>query len=198
MDKRSRIINGGDMEETRLDRSQIVHTALEMMKSDGVEGLSMRKLGARLNIRAPTLYWYFPDRSSILREVIKTLLTDTISRVPECDTWQAWLKSFGLELWHTNRNFPYVTILLQSAEFNDQEIFELAIKLLENRISHFDVNRLDFLRIHSDIQVLVLGWAVFQHAGVVNRLETFFDVDTAVTEAIDGIIAGWDRRIQAR
>lgn len=180
------------MEDAKLDRSQIVQTALQMMQNEGIEALTMRKLAARLHIRAPTLYWYFPDRSAIMREVIKTLLAGTIERVGNHATWQEWLRSFGEELWSTNRQFPYVTMLLQSIELNDQEIFALATGLLDEKIKHYGVDRMLFMRVHSDIQALVLGWAVFRQAGVVGRIEPLFDVDNAIREAIAGIIVRWD------
>lgn len=187
-----------DMEDTKLDRDQIMRTALQVMQSDGIDGLSMRKLAARLNVRAPTLYWYFPDRASILRSVIKTLLAETIHRVPDSDAWQIWLQRFGEELWQTNRQTPLVTMLLQSAEFNDQEIFEMAIHLLDERARHFSIDRVDFLRVHSDLQALVLGWAVYFQAGVTNRIQGFFDVDQAVKDGIQGIISVWDMRFKSR
>lgn len=187
-----------DMEDTKLDRDQIMRTALQVMQSDGIDGLSMRKLAARLNVRAPTLYWYFPDRASILRSVIKTLFAEAIHRVPDSDSWQIWLQRFGEELWQTNRQTPLVTMLLQSAEFNDEEIFELAIHLLDERVRHLGIDRLDFLRIHSDIQALTLGWAVYFQAGVTNRLQGFFDIDQAVKDGIEGIISVWDMRLKSR
>lgn len=198
MDKSATFVDGRQMEEPKLDRELIVQVALQMMQNEGIDSFSMRKLGARLNVRAPTLYWYFPDRSSIVREVIKTLLVATVDRISPTERWQDWLRSFGLELWKTNREAPYVSMILQSAEFNDQKIFEMAVNLLDERSRHFGMDKIDFMRIHSDIQALVLGWAVFLHAGVVNRVEGFFDVDTAVNEAVTAIIKGWDAKIEAR
>lgn len=184
------------MEDTKLDRSQIIHMALQMMQSDGIDGLTMRKLAARLNIRAPTLYWYFPDRSTILREVIKTLLRETFHRVPDCDDWRLWLHAFGTELWHTNRKSPYVTMLLQSRELNDQEIFQMAIDLLNHHANRMGIDPQIFLRAHSDIQALVLGWSVFLQAGVMERVGHYFDADRAVADGIDGIISVWEARLR--
>lgn len=188
------IAEDGPMQDVKLDRKLIVETALQIMMTDGIDGLSMRKLGARLNVRAPTLYWYFPDRASILHEVIQSSLIETIQRVAPATTWQQWLQSFGRELWATNRKLPFVTILLQSSELNDQELFGTAVRLLETNLQKFGVDRQIYLRAHSDIQALVLGWAVYLQAGVVDRVQEIFDVDTAVIEAIDGIVTTWERR----
>lgn len=195
MDKGGQNVDGDFMEENKLDRLQIVETALDIMRTDGIDALSMRKLAARLNIRAPTLYWYFPDRSSILRAVIKVVLLETIESMEPADSWQQWFVSFGDHLWKTNSETPFVTMLLQSAELNNDEIFDLAINLLDKYLGDFGLPRTTYMRIHSDVQALVLGWAVFLQAGVTNRIGTILDVEQAVSEGIRGIVDIWQLRL---
>ncbi|MDF2638459.1 MAG: TetR family transcriptional regulator [Novosphingobium lindaniclasticum] len=182
------------MEDTKLDKQLIIDTALEIMRDDGIDGLTMRKLGARLNVRAPTLYWYFPDRATIIRTVIKMLLVETIESVAHAATWQEWFQQFGEALWQTNSDTPFVTMLLQSAEFNNDEIFDLAIELIDKSLEPFGLERTMYMRIHSDIQALVLGWAVFLQAGVTGRVQAIIDVDSSVREGIRGIIQIWSIR----
>jgi AcrR family transcriptional regulator len=182
------------MEETKLDRETIVHTALQLMRDDGIDGFSMRKLGAQLNIRAPTLYWYFSDRSAILRAVINTLLAETVHSVSDCATWQEWLQRFGHALWITSRDTPVVTMLLQSSEINDTEVFDFAIAMLDRQMERFGVNRDIYLGAHSDIQAYVLGWAVFQHAGVVGRISEMLDVEASVRNGISNIVNAWSAK----
>lgn len=110
------------MHDIMLDKGQIVAEVLLLLREGGIEKLSMRKLAARLNIRAPTLYWYFPDRSSILRAVIRTLQRESFARNPESDIWQEWLRGLALSFWQNNCETPYVNLLLQSAELNDESV----------------------------------------------------------------------------
>jgi len=182
------------MQDVKLDRHAIIETALELMREEGIDGFSMRKLGARLNIRAPTLYWYFPDRSSILRDIIGTLITDTVGAVPECASWQEWLQKFGEALWVTSREMPFVTMLLQSAELNDEQVFVLALDLIDRHLGKFGVDRTIYLGAHSDIQAFVLGWAVFEHSGITRRIQAMFDVETAVHDGIAAIISAWSAK----
>lgn len=186
------------MEDTKLDRAQIVLTTVRLLQEEGIDAFSMRKLAARLDIRAPTLYWYFPDRSAILSEVIKVLLVDTMNSVGKHPTWQEWLRAFGLALWRTNCETPFVTMLLQSAELNDSEVFKIALEMLDTALRQYPVDHALALRAHSDIQALVLGWAVFHHAGVAERIQPMFDVSLAVTEGIEGIIRIWEIRMAER
>lgn len=183
------------MESAKLDRQQIVEAALAIMQHSGVEALSMRKLAAELNIRAPTLYWYFPDRSAILHAAIKTIFTATVASVPPCDSWQEWLRAFGRRLWATNKTYQFGIILLQSRELNDTDVFDEVITRLTTQIEAFGIDRNVFLEAQSHIQALTVGWAVFRQGGVVARLGELFDVETEIERGIDGIVEMYERRL---
>lgn len=179
------------MDETKLDKRQIVCEALLLLREDGIEKLSMRKLAARLGIRAPTLYWYFPDRAAILRQVINELLEEAVDRVPMCATWQEWLREFGRSLWQTNCEAPYATLLLQSAELNDATVVNAAIATLRKKAAEFGAEEVIFLRAHSDLNAFVTGYAVFWHSRVTDKLAGLVDVERAVLEGIDMIVRHW-------
>ena len=187
------------MDDIKLDKRQIVAEALLLLREEGIEKLSMRKLAARMNIRAPTLYWYFPDKSSILRAVIRTLQRESFARIPECDTWQAWLRAMALSFWQNNCETPYVNLLLQSAELNDESVVRVQIEEIEKARARYDVDETTIYRAHSDLLAYVIGWSVFYHSHVGERLEPKINAEQAVVvDGINMIIAGWEqRRLQA-
>ena len=45
-----------------LDKRQIVTEALALLDADGLDGVTLRKLAARLGVQQPTLYWHLPYR----------------------------------------------------------------------------------------------------------------------------------------
>jgi TetR/AcrR family tetracycline transcriptional repressor len=182
------------MEDIKLDKRQIAAEALLLLREEGIEKLSMRKLAARLNIRAPTLYWYFPDRSSILREVIRTLQREAMARIPESATWQEWMRGLALSFWRNNCETPYVNLLLQSAELNDESVARVAIEAIEKARVRYGVDKQTIYRAHSDLQAFVIGWSVFYHSHVAERLEPTINAEEAVIEGVDSIIASWERR----
>lgn len=53
-----------------LSREQIVQAALELLDADGVEGLSMRKLGTRLGSGATSLYWYVKNKDDLVNVAV--------------------------------------------------------------------------------------------------------------------------------
>jgi AcrR family transcriptional regulator len=51
---------------TALDRETVTRAAIEILDQDGVDGLSMRKLGSRLGTAATTLYWHVSNKEELL------------------------------------------------------------------------------------------------------------------------------------
>jgi AcrR family transcriptional regulator len=49
---------------------EIVAAAREILEADGLEGLTMRRIGDRLGIRAPSLYKHFPDKAALEAAII--------------------------------------------------------------------------------------------------------------------------------
>jgi AcrR family transcriptional regulator len=53
-----------------LDRAQIVAAAVALLDADGVEALSMRRLGARLDAGATSLYWHVANKDQLMELVV--------------------------------------------------------------------------------------------------------------------------------
>lgn len=50
-------------------REEIVKAALQLLDEEGLQGLSMRKLGAKLSAGATSLYWYVANKDELLELV---------------------------------------------------------------------------------------------------------------------------------
>jgi AcrR family transcriptional regulator len=53
-------------------RQEILDVAWELVRADGLAGLSMRELGARVGLRAQSLYVYFPSKYAIYDAMFAT------------------------------------------------------------------------------------------------------------------------------
>jgi AcrR family transcriptional regulator len=62
-----------DMPRDTLTREQIVRAAIELLDADGVEGLSMRRLGDRLGSVATAVYWHVKSKDDLV-----VLAADTV------------------------------------------------------------------------------------------------------------------------
>ena len=57
-----------------LTRERLVDAALELVNEEGLEGLSMRALADRLEVKAASLYWHVRDRSELLELLAESIL----------------------------------------------------------------------------------------------------------------------------
>lgn len=79
-----------------LDRNRIVAAALDYIAENGLPGLTMRRLGDRLEVEAMSLYRYVPGKEDLLNAVVESLLevmdTDDEVLTEPRDGWQDFLQ----------------------------------------------------------------------------------------------------------
>lgn len=49
-----------------INQSLLLDAALRLIEQDGLEGMSMRRLGEKFNVQAASLYWYFRSKDELL------------------------------------------------------------------------------------------------------------------------------------
>ena len=57
---------------TKITREQVLAQAIAILNERGPDALSMRELAKSLEVKAPSLYRYFPDKLSLEREVVES------------------------------------------------------------------------------------------------------------------------------
>ncbi len=65
-----------------LTREKIVEKALEILDAEGVEGISMRRLGDALGVEAMAMYHHFPNKDAILDGVLARIMEETGPAMP--------------------------------------------------------------------------------------------------------------------
>ncbi|MER7395955.1 TetR/AcrR family transcriptional regulator C-terminal domain-containing protein [Streptomyces sp. NPDC000151] len=68
---------------TRLDRTQVVDTALRLLNDVGLDGLTLRRIAKELNVQAPALYWHFKNKQELLDE----MATEMFRRMADVSGW---------------------------------------------------------------------------------------------------------------
>lgn len=79
-----------------LDRPTILRHAFKVLNEAGLEGLTLRKLAARLHVQAPAIYWHFKSKSELLDEMGTQLLMETVAEVPAWGDldWREWASAY--------------------------------------------------------------------------------------------------------
>ncbi|WP_378732526.1 TetR/AcrR family transcriptional regulator [Nocardia brasiliensis] len=94
----------------RLD--QIVGAAVELLDADGLESLSMRKLGAKLGAGATSLYWYVANKDELLECVLDEFWGMVEVPEPEQSPWREVLSTFAYNFRAELRAHPWAATLI--------------------------------------------------------------------------------------
>ncbi|MFE7585958.1 TetR/AcrR family transcriptional regulator [Streptomyces gardneri] len=96
------------MPRPTLTREQIVRTAVELLDTDGLEGLNMRSLGQRLNSAATAVYWHVKNKDNLV-----TLAGDQVwdeIRLPDLDAvdWRTAAVTMAEDLYAMFARHPWL------------------------------------------------------------------------------------------
>jgi len=84
-----------------LDRQRIVTEAVALLDAEGLDGVTTRKLAARLGVQSPTLYWHLPNKAALVTAIADAILDQQFGDVspPEPEQhWQDWLSGLAERL----------------------------------------------------------------------------------------------------
>ncbi|MFI6595262.1 TetR/AcrR family transcriptional regulator C-terminal domain-containing protein [Nonomuraea sp. NPDC050536] len=80
-----------------LEKSAIVAAALKLLAEVGLEGLTLRRLAAELDVQAPALYWHVRNKQELLDEMAAAIIRPHLDRPPLTDPtqWREWLADYA-------------------------------------------------------------------------------------------------------
>ena len=67
---------GVDRARPRLSREEVARAALAIVDREGLDGFSMRKLGAELRVDPMATYHYFPNKASVLDGIAEAVYAE--------------------------------------------------------------------------------------------------------------------------
>src|SRR5699024_8303401 len=89
----------------RLNREQLLEAARRICDTEGLESLTLRRLGAELGVDATALYRHFRDKADLLTAMIDDMFA-SIPRPPATGTWRENLRQIMHQWWGLYRNNP--------------------------------------------------------------------------------------------
>ncbi len=176
--------------DLKLTFEQIVDQALELLREDGMGNLSMRRLAARVGVRAPTLYYYLPDKTALMAAMMERLFMRCLDLIPPTTDWRDWMRKFGRAIWEVQDTYPFSGELI-TASMLDEEFFMRTSTRLAATLSVFGPPVKPLLDLQSAVQALMTGWSTFKHARYAGQLSQILDVERLAFESLDAMIDGW-------
>jgi TetR/AcrR family tetracycline transcriptional repressor len=195
-----------------LTEDQIVDAALNVIRSEGLEALSMRRLSRELGRSAMAAYWYVDDKQQLLNLVAKKMLSEVSLPDPESEPWEAQLRQVVADIDAKLREHPGIAeILLQRMLSTERRLMNGIIEILESAGFEGPEVFLSYAMIHT---YLFGRYQVVLHADELPDQDQIDDFDDTVARltphlaglrgrdffsyGIDTIIAGLRARLDAK
>jgi AcrR family transcriptional regulator len=97
---------------TSLTRDEIIERAVALADTEGIERLSMRRLGEALGVEAMSLYHHVPNKTALLDAMVDSVFAELV--LPSGDDWRAALRHRAESQRATLRRHPWALHLLES------------------------------------------------------------------------------------
>ena len=104
--------SGDDSDGEALTKERILVSALEILDRDGIDGLSMRRLGKALGRDPMTLYRHAPNKAALLDGVAEKVLEQLVVDPDDTSDWITQLRSIARDFRQLALAHPHVVPLL--------------------------------------------------------------------------------------
>ncbi|WP_158558287.1 TetR/AcrR family transcriptional regulator [Spongiactinospora gelatinilytica] len=128
-------------------RAQIVRAAIEILDTEGLDALSMRRLGAKLGMGATSIYWYVANKTDLLDLAIDEAFGEIAVPVGGGIDWREATAVFAHSLRRALMRHPWLARLLGGRP----NIGPNALRMSDRMATIFDDAGLD----HEDIDFTV-------------------------------------------
>jgi AcrR family transcriptional regulator len=124
------VASRGQGERAGLSRGLILDAAVALVDREGLDGLSMRKLGATLGVEAMTLYHYVPNKAALLDGLVEWVVQHSATAPALADglPWDRILRRYAETLRTTLLSHPGVLPLF----FTRPAVTPPALKAVED------------------------------------------------------------------
>lgn len=114
-----------------LSESEIVEAALRVVRADGVEKLSMRRLSRELGVSPMAPYYYVADKRELLDLVATAALTGLRTPPPESGPWQTRLRDLVDQIDDKLRKHPGLgDVLIEQMLGKQLDLIDAVMRIL--------------------------------------------------------------------
>ena len=100
-----------------LTRERVLRAAIELADRDGVDAVSMRRLGAELGVEAMSLYNHVPNKAALLDGIVEAVIND-IDLPEDITDWRACIREMGNSYRKVALEHPNIVPLIATRPFN--------------------------------------------------------------------------------
>ncbi|GAA5183314.1 hypothetical protein GCM10023322_22300 [Rugosimonospora acidiphila] len=182
----------------QLSQEAIRAAALELVDEQGFAALSMRTLGARLGVKAASLYYHVPNRAALLRLIADSIAMEAIGAIRESLDWRGLLTRLATDLRRALSAHPGAALIVATQNVSPHVLEPVVPAVLSTVHESLNLTDDEALYLLQSLYVLVTGHALAEFgdapqppAAPAEYYNAWFDI--AVSTFLDGIAARYSR-----
>ena len=176
----------------KLTREKILDAALAILDRDGLDGLSMRKLGAAVGVEAMSLYNHFASKDALLDGIHERILVSL--EAPGARSWQAFVRGQALALHRALLAHPNAIPLFATRPAATPAAIERLDEFLRI-LRDAGFNAMQALSIVQLVAQLVVGhamWSSGVEIVVLTEVPSRWSADRELELGLDAMIHGFE------
>lgn len=182
--------------EIVLDLDLVVTAAFDLLEQEGLDGLTMRKLAARLSVQASALYWHFADKSELLGIMGGAIYEDARRSIPKAEDWSQWLIAFGRALRRCLTSRRDAARLYAVAHIPFVDDVDARMRITVGPLIELGLDRDHALTFQSAVTSLAVGWSSFEENPSLRAfLNGLMDFDESYDAALESLVQGFRQRV---
>ncbi|WP_176489163.1 TetR family transcriptional regulator [Rhizorhabdus dicambivorans] len=173
-----------------IDKGEIVRAALDILRVQGLDAVSTRKLAEVLKVRGPALYHHYKNKQELLGDMANAIVSVPVASIDPSLPWDAWSAAFAVAVRKAILPYPDGARLLIAAwpsnEMREQTIPRIEAPLIAAGFNPERSHEVTFL-----IASAVIGWMLNeQNPRIREFMEQRFDLEHAFVRAVETILDG--------
>ncbi|OAS13485.1 TetR/AcrR family transcriptional regulator [Paenibacillus oryzisoli] len=117
-------------QQPQISEEKILDTSWELLREDGIEKFSMRRLADKLGIQAPSLYWYFKSKQDLYQRLANQVSKITLEEFDSKGDWKVQLTGFAITTRNVLRRYPCSTQLMMLTLPHEPDIIRFTNRML--------------------------------------------------------------------
>jgi TetR/AcrR family tetracycline transcriptional repressor len=174
---------------------RIVEVALELLNQVGLDAFSTRRLAEELDVKGPSLYHHFRNKSDLLGQMAVVMISRCLAKLDTSVGWEDWVRTLARasrQMMHEYRDGARIMAGSSPTEaMRTTLIPSLEEPLLRAGFSVHQANETIGL-----MSCFVIGWTMNeQNEGMREYMASMLDLDESFEVAIDTIVLGLKQRM---
>ncbi|WP_433756844.1 TetR/AcrR family transcriptional regulator C-terminal domain-containing protein [Nocardia sp. CA-135398] len=146
----------------KIDATVIAEAALGLLDEVGLDGLTMRKVAAALDVQAPALYWHIKNKRELLDAMARRVFVSAVDGIEaprQGENWQDWVVAVAGRLRRSMLRYRDGAKVLAGTFVSDEAMWrtmELTLRTLEDAgFARVDAERVFPLLLHYTIGFVI-------------------------------------------